>query len=100
MMHPERFVLRLPRSLKKAVARVSREERVSVNQFITIALAEKVSALDLAEYFAKDRKRIDWKAFDKLISRKDGRPPRKGDEMPALAPAIQPTEASPTTPES
>ena len=49
------YPLRLPRSLKDAVERISRENRTSINQFVATAVAEKVSALRTAEYFAAPR---------------------------------------------
>jgi hypothetical protein len=45
-------------------------------------VAEKLSALQTAEYFADRKTRADFKAFDKLMKRRSGTPPRKGDEMP------------------
>jgi len=35
------YPLRLPRSLKRAVERQSKEDRTSINQFVTTAVAEK-----------------------------------------------------------
>jgi hypothetical protein len=46
-------------------------------------VAEKVSALQTATYFADRKARADFKAFDKIMKRKGGKAPRKGDEMPA-----------------
>ena len=68
------YPLRLPRSLKEAVDRLSREDRTSINQFVATAVAEKVSALQTA--------RADFIAFDKIIRRRGGKPPHEGDEMP------------------
>jgi len=76
------YPLRLPRSLKTAVERQSKEDRTSINQFVATAVAEKLSALQTAEFFADRKKRADFKAFDKLMKRSGGSPPRAGDEMP------------------
>jgi len=76
------YPLRLPRSLKRAVERQSKEDRTSINQFVTTAVAEKLSALQTAEFFADRKARADFKAFDKLMKRRGGKPPRIGDEMP------------------
>jgi hypothetical protein len=75
--------LRLPRSLKEAVVRLSREDRTSINQFVATAVAEKVSALQTAKYFADREARADFKAFDRIMKRRGGKPARKGDEMPS-----------------
>ena len=42
--------LRLPESLHKSVRELARKESVSINQLITTALAEKLSALLTVEY--------------------------------------------------
>jgi len=59
-----------------------RKDRTSINQFVATAVAEKVSALETATYFA-DRARTDFKAFDRIMKRKGGKAPSKGDEMPS-----------------
>jgi hypothetical protein len=78
----ETYPLRLPRSLKKAVERLSRQDGTSLNQFVAIAVAEKVSALETARFFEDRKARADFKAFDKIMKRRGGEPPREGDEMP------------------
>lgn len=75
------YPLRLPRSLKDAVERISREDRTSINQFVTTAVAEKVSAMRTAEYFADAKARADFAAFDRIMRRKGGEKPREGDEV-------------------
>ena len=75
------YPLRLPRSLKEAVKRLSREEGTSINQFVVLAVAEKVSALDTARFFADRRARTDFRAFDKILKRRGGERPREGDEL-------------------
>jgi hypothetical protein len=83
MKESRTYPLRLPRSLKEAVERISREERTSINQFVATAVAEKVSALQTARFFADRKARSDFAAFDKIIRRRGGKAPREGDEMPA-----------------
>ncbi|MBK5292532.1 MAG: toxin-antitoxin system HicB family antitoxin [Acidobacteriia bacterium] len=77
------YPLRLPRSLKEAVERLSKADGTSMNQFVAIAVAEKVSALRTAMYFEDRKVRADFKAFDKIMKRRRGKSPRQGDEMPA-----------------
>jgi patatin-like phospholipase/acyl hydrolase len=77
------YPLRPPRSLKEAVERLSREDGTSINQFVAMAVAEKVSALETAKYFEDRKARAGFKSFDKIIKRKGGKAPREGDEMPA-----------------
>jgi hypothetical protein len=75
------YALPLPRSLKKAVEKLSKEDGTSINQFVASAVAEKVSALKTAEFFASRRGRADFRAFDRVMNRKRGEKPRKGDEL-------------------
>jgi hypothetical protein len=83
MKDTQTYPLRLPRSLKDAVVRISREDGTSINQFVATAVAEKVSALQTAKYFMDRQARADFKAFDKIMKRKGGAKPRVGDEMPS-----------------
>jgi predicted DNA-binding protein len=75
------YPLRLPRSLKEAVERLSKQDGTSINQFVATAVAEKVSALETARYFADHKARADFKAFDKIMKRRGAKPPREGDEI-------------------
>jgi len=81
MRRPRTYPLRLPRSLKKAVERQSKEDGTSINLFVTTAVAEKLAALQTAEFFSSRKARADFKAFDCIMKRRGGRPPRDGDEM-------------------
>lgn len=76
------YPLRLPKYLKAAVARLAKQQGVSLNQFFTLAVAEKVSAIDAVTFFEERRQRADFAAFDRIMSRSGGEPPREGDELP------------------
>jgi hypothetical protein len=78
----ETYPLRLPRSLKKAVERLSSQDGTSINQFVAMAVAEKVSALETATFFEDRKTRADFKAFDRIMRRRGGESPREGDELP------------------
>ena len=75
------YPLRLPVSIKAEAERLAAAEGTSLNKFVATAVAEKVATLRTAGYFAERRGRADWDAFDRLMSRRDGQPPRSGDEM-------------------
>jgi hypothetical protein len=49
------YALKLPRSVKNAAQRLAAEDGVSLNQFIAVAVAEKIGALESAEVFLKQR---------------------------------------------
>lgn len=61
------------------MAKFAKREGISVNQFIALAVAQKVSALNAATWFTECRSRADMKAFDRLMRRKGGEPPRDDD---------------------
>lgn len=48
-----RVSLNLPRSLKKAAEDFAAKDGVSVNQYIALALAEKIGARGAVEFFAE-----------------------------------------------
>jgi len=77
------YSLRLPKSLKDEVARVAKKDGTSINQFIALAVAEKLAVLETAGFFEQRKARADMDAFRKILNRKGGLPPRPGDEMPS-----------------
>lgn len=75
------YPLRLPRSLKEAVSEAAENDGVSVNQFIAIAVAEKLAALKTASFFSERAKRADVDAFKRVLTRTGGQAPQEGDEL-------------------
>ena len=73
------YPLRLPASLKDAVAEISREEGTSMNQFIAMAVAEKVSALKTAEFFDARNSEADIEAAIRILKRSGGQAPNPDD---------------------
>lgn len=74
------YPLRLPRSIKAAVERISKEEGTSINQFVATAVAEKLAAMEAVAFFEERRRRADLAGFDAIMAREGGEPPRPGDE--------------------
>jgi hypothetical protein len=64
--------------VKAEVERRAKSDEISVNQFVATAVAEKLAAMNTAEFFAERRKRADFKAFDRLMRRQAGEPPKDG----------------------
>ena len=73
------YPLRLPRSVKAEVERRARADGVSINQFVATAVAEKLSAMNAAAFFAQRRDRADFAQFDRLMRRDGGAPPAEDD---------------------
>ena len=76
------FPLRLPASLKAAVAEISKADGTSINQFVTTAVAEKVAAMKTTEFFTACATRADVEAARRLLRRAGGQPPGPEDRLP------------------
>jgi hypothetical protein len=80
MSETSTYPLRLPKSLKEKVAKVAKRDGTSINQFIAIAVAEKISALETERFFAERAKQADMEEFRAILFRPGGEPPRTGDD--------------------
>jgi hypothetical protein len=75
------FALRLQPSLLDEARRVAEAEGVALNQPITVAVAEKLSALRTEGYFKERAARADLRAALNVLARAGkGEPPVEGDE--------------------
>ena len=74
--------LRLPDSLHKQVRKLAVKESVSINQLITLALAEKVSALMTEEYLQERAKRGSRKKFERAMAKVPKVEPEEHDHLP------------------
>ncbi len=73
--------LRLPRSLHEAIRELAKEDNVSINQFITLALSEKVSALMTEEYLTERAQRGSRSKFDAALSKVAANEPDEADRL-------------------
>ena len=73
--------LRLPESLHEKVREVAKRENVSMNQFITLALAEKISALMTEEYLAARAERGSRDKFERAMRNVAEIEPAKHDRL-------------------
>ena len=73
--------LRLPDSLHRKVRELAAKEAISINQFITIAVAEKMSALLTEDYLTERAQRADPAVVDRILARVPDVPPVPGDEF-------------------
>ncbi len=81
-MRKSNVALRLQESLLEEARRVSATEGVALNQFIGVAVAEKISALRTEEYFRERGQRGDVERAKRLLQRAGrGNPPVAGDEI-------------------
>jgi len=79
------YPLNLPNSLKREAQRRAKEDGVSLNQWIAVAVAQKVGAADAADFF-QQRSTDGDASGNRLLSALRAAPDRasdSGDEMPA-----------------
>jgi HicB family len=76
------FALRLPESLYAHAKLLAEQDQASLNQFITVAVAEKVSALNTAQFFTERAGKSKPADLALLLATVKAREPLKGDEMP------------------
>lgn len=61
--------LRLPESLHKSARELAKKEKISINQLIALALAEKVSAIGTQDYLEKRAARASEANFDAAMDK-------------------------------
>ena len=85
-MSRSNYALRLQASLKAEAERVAKADGTTLNQFINVAVAEKLSALRTVDYFRERAKRANLEeALTLLDSFGTDEPPREGDEVDELS---------------
>ena len=85
-MRKSNVALRLQPSLLEEVRKVAVDEGVALNQFINVAVAEKLSALRTEDYFREKAEKADVKRALRILSHAGaGKPPVPGDELQAPA---------------
>ena len=73
--------LRLPDSLHNRVRELAERDNVSINQFITVALAEKLSALMTEEYLKERANRGSRKKFERALKKVPAAEPEARDRL-------------------
>ena len=75
------YPLHLLASLKSEAEKVAAAEGTTLDQFINVAVAEKLAALRTSRYF-QDRAAVPiWRLLTRLLATAGDEPPRLGDEM-------------------
>lgn len=79
--------LRLPDSLHNQVRVLANRDNVSINQFVALAVAEKISALLTVDYLEQRAKRGSREKFDVVLDkiRASDAQPDEADRLPADA---------------
>jgi len=74
--------LRLPESLHRKLGELAEREGVSINQLISSAVAEKMSALMTEEYIATRARRGSRRKFDAVLAKVPDVEPDHFDRIP------------------
>ena len=73
--------IRLPDSLHRKVREVAHRENVSINQMITLAVAEKLSALETEDYLGSRARKGTKTKFAKALRKVPDRKPDQRDQL-------------------
>lgn len=73
--------LRLPDSIHRHIREIAKKEGVSINQFISSAVSEKISALLTEDYLKSRAKKARKKDFRSILNKVPDRKPLPGDEL-------------------
>ena len=73
--------LRLPESIHRHIREIAKSEGVSINQLISSAITEKISAIMTEEYLQKRADRANIRDMEAVLNKVADREPLKGDEL-------------------
>lgn len=73
--------LRLPESIHRHIREIAKMEGVSINQLISSAVAEKVSAILTEDYLKNRAARADLNDMRAILNKVADRKPLEGDEL-------------------
>jgi len=73
--------LRLPKSLHEQLRELAQEEGISVNQFVVLAIAEKVASISTIEYLEKRAKRGNREKFLEILRKAPDVDPEASDKL-------------------
>lgn len=73
--------LRLPESLHEQVRELSKQDGISINQFIATALAEKMSALMTVDYLERRALSGSWEKFERALAKVADVEPAEQDRL-------------------
>ena len=75
------LTIRLPDSLHKEIKRLAQAEGVSINQFLTLAAAEKISALRTVAYLREEAAKSSRADFEAFLAAVPDNDPTAEDEL-------------------
>jgi hypothetical protein len=76
------YPLKISPSLKRAAARLAKEDGVSLNYWINMAIAQKIGAMETAEYYGRHLGMARAGDLREILDKVPDAPPLPGDEIP------------------
>jgi len=73
--------LRLPNSIHHHIKEIASQEGVSINQFISSAVSEKISAISTENYLVQRADKAKREEFTTILNKVPKRTPIAGDEL-------------------
>jgi hypothetical protein len=81
-MNRATVAVKLPPSLGNAARKLAEEDGVSLNQWVSVAVAQKISSVETAETFFQRRSQGAGQVdFPEILRNAPDRPPDAGDEL-------------------
>lgn len=81
-MNKSNYALRMQNDLKREAQQVAKNQGTTLNQFINVAVAEKLASLRTEEFFNERASRADLAQTLRMLKRIGNKEkPRKGDEL-------------------
>ena len=78
MTNAKNYALRLQSSIMEELRKVVQEEGTTINQFINVAVAEKLAAIRTESYFKERAAKGDRAAFRRILDKAGTEEPRSG----------------------
>lgn len=78
------YPLRLPESLMTEARKLAESEGVSINQFLSVLIAERIGELKALNYLRERAARADIGRARAILAKVPSRKPLPGDEMPEI----------------
>jgi hypothetical protein len=75
--------LRLPTSIHEQLRALAAQEGISINQFITLAIAEKMATIDTKNYLQQRAKRGNREKLLAVLAKAPDIEPEAADKLPA-----------------
>lgn len=75
------MTVRLPESLHEQIKELSKSEGISINQFLVVAAAEKMSALMTEDYLEAEAKIGKRKSFERFLKKVPNVEPDAEDKL-------------------